>query len=51
MSSRLTHLFTIVVCILSIVAAILYTVSGNGTDSFHVQKAKKHGILQIAGDK
>lgn len=44
MSDRLVHMYAIIAC-------ILFTVSGSRTDSIHMQKAQKRGILQTAGEK
>jgi hypothetical protein len=50
LSDRLVHVYAIIACILSIVLTILFIVSDSRTESFRVQKGRKHGILQFLGE-
>ena len=51
MRNRLIRICKTFLDILTKIVTILFTISGTGTVCFHVQKAKKHGILQIAGEE
>jgi hypothetical protein len=50
-SDHLIHRYAIIACVLSIALAILFIVSDSRTESFRVQKAKKHGNLLDIGEK
>jgi cell shape-determining protein MreC len=50
LSDRLVHVYAIIACIISIVLSILFIVSDSRTESFRVQKGRKHGILQFLGE-